>query len=410
MPDPSHPLAFTVDGRAVEVDDDGASLLEVLRDRLGCRGPKDGCSPQGQCGCCTVLVDGAPRVACVTPARRVAGREVTTIDGLPDAGAVGGRVRGDRRQPVRVLHPRHHRAPGRAAGRRRRARRPRTGRARAPRPPVPLHRVAHHPRRLAASSAVLCRHARGSRGRVDEERWWWCCGAGAARGGRCAAGRTRCRARPRRVRGRHRASRRARRRARRARWLVGRRDPHRGPAAGRQGAGPTDDGRGSPAPRPASRRLGPHPAHQLGRACLPRDRRVVVRAGRRTGVAAGERRCVRGQADLGRDPRGPRAGRRPRPSRAGAALTGGHRSPRPETATNRGGRSGRWDGRRAGRPHLRHRRRDPVVRPGAGGGGSRRCRPPDLRRAAAPPAGPKPPCCAPTRRSSPPTVRARRPR
>ncbi|MEO6628502.1 MAG: 2Fe-2S iron-sulfur cluster-binding protein, partial [Aquihabitans sp.] len=54
----------------------------MLRDRLGRRGPKDGCSPQGQCGCCTVLVDGAPRVACVTPARRVAGRVVTTIDGL----------------------------------------------------------------------------------------------------------------------------------------------------------------------------------------------------------------------------------------------------------------------------------------------------------------------------------------
>ncbi|MCU4186236.1 hypothetical protein K6U06_17860 [Acidiferrimicrobium sp. IK] len=44
---------------------------------------KDGCSPQGQCGCCTVLVDGKPRVACVTPLRRVAGRSVTTVDGLP---------------------------------------------------------------------------------------------------------------------------------------------------------------------------------------------------------------------------------------------------------------------------------------------------------------------------------------
>ena len=64
--------------------DDGASLLEVLRDRLGARSPKDGCAPQGQCGCCTVLVDGQPRVACVTPARRVAGRTVTTLDGLPE--------------------------------------------------------------------------------------------------------------------------------------------------------------------------------------------------------------------------------------------------------------------------------------------------------------------------------------
>ncbi len=77
-------VAFTCDGRAVAVPDDGASLLEALRDRLGVRGPKDGCSPQGQCGCCTVLVDGTPRVACVTPVRRVAGRAVTTIAGLPE--------------------------------------------------------------------------------------------------------------------------------------------------------------------------------------------------------------------------------------------------------------------------------------------------------------------------------------
>src|SRR5438128_6143044 len=76
------PLQLRVDGRQVEVADDGGSLLEVLRDRLGVRSPKDGCSPQGQCGCCTVLVDGAPRVACVTPARRIRGRSVTTLDGL----------------------------------------------------------------------------------------------------------------------------------------------------------------------------------------------------------------------------------------------------------------------------------------------------------------------------------------
>ena len=78
-------LSFQVDGRAVTVADDGASLLEVLRDRLGLRSPKDGCAPQGQCGCCTVLVDGQARVACVTPARRVHGRAVTTLDGLSEA-------------------------------------------------------------------------------------------------------------------------------------------------------------------------------------------------------------------------------------------------------------------------------------------------------------------------------------
>lgn len=81
------PLQLTVDGRQVEVPDDGGTLLGALRDHLGMRSAKDGCSPQGQCGCCTVLVDGAPRVACVTPVRRVAGRAVTTVDGLADAGA-----------------------------------------------------------------------------------------------------------------------------------------------------------------------------------------------------------------------------------------------------------------------------------------------------------------------------------
>jgi aerobic-type carbon monoxide dehydrogenase small subunit (CoxS/CutS family) len=66
----------------VEVED-GVSLLDALREELGCRSVKDGCSPQGQCGCCTVWVDGAPRVACVTPVRRIAGRRVTTLEGAP---------------------------------------------------------------------------------------------------------------------------------------------------------------------------------------------------------------------------------------------------------------------------------------------------------------------------------------
>src|SRR3546814_3566136 len=64
------PLQLEVDGQQIEVPDEGRSLLDVLRDEVGLRSPKDGCSPQGQCGCCTVLVDGQPRVACVTPARR----------------------------------------------------------------------------------------------------------------------------------------------------------------------------------------------------------------------------------------------------------------------------------------------------------------------------------------------------
>ena len=75
-------IELTVNGEAVVVDDDTATLLDVLRGQVGATSVKDGCSPQGQCGCCTVLVDGQPRVSCVTPVRRVRGRSVTTVEGL----------------------------------------------------------------------------------------------------------------------------------------------------------------------------------------------------------------------------------------------------------------------------------------------------------------------------------------
>ncbi len=84
QPPTARQLALQVNGRDVSVPDRGDSLLGVLRDELGLTGAKDGCSPQGQCGCCTVLVDGKPRVACVTPARRVVGREIVTIEGLTE--------------------------------------------------------------------------------------------------------------------------------------------------------------------------------------------------------------------------------------------------------------------------------------------------------------------------------------
>jgi aerobic-type carbon monoxide dehydrogenase small subunit (CoxS/CutS family) len=79
-------VQFSCNGEQVELETaPGETLLSVLRERLGIVSPKDGCAPQGQCGCCTVLVDGDPRVACVTPISRVAGRAVVTVEGL-DAG------------------------------------------------------------------------------------------------------------------------------------------------------------------------------------------------------------------------------------------------------------------------------------------------------------------------------------
>jgi nicotinate dehydrogenase subunit A len=60
-----------------------ASLLHVLRNDLALNGPKYGCG-LGQCGTCTVLVDGVAARACVIPAAGVAGRAVTTLEGLAD--------------------------------------------------------------------------------------------------------------------------------------------------------------------------------------------------------------------------------------------------------------------------------------------------------------------------------------
>ena len=78
------PVEFELNGAQVQVPPSG-SLLDSLRETLHIHSVKDGCSPQGQCGCCTVWVDGQPRVSCVTPVARVRGRSVTTIEGLADA-------------------------------------------------------------------------------------------------------------------------------------------------------------------------------------------------------------------------------------------------------------------------------------------------------------------------------------
>jgi len=77
-------LSIKVDGKIFGINDEDVTLLDFLRSETGITSVKDGCSPQGQCGCCTVLVDGQARVSCVTPVRRVAGREITTLQGLGD--------------------------------------------------------------------------------------------------------------------------------------------------------------------------------------------------------------------------------------------------------------------------------------------------------------------------------------
>ncbi len=73
---------FVLNGQPVSTSSDHEHLLAALRHELGIISPKDGCAPSGQCGCCTVLVDGKARVACQTSMEKVQGADVLTVEGL----------------------------------------------------------------------------------------------------------------------------------------------------------------------------------------------------------------------------------------------------------------------------------------------------------------------------------------
>ncbi|QJT04911.1 (2Fe-2S)-binding protein [Streptomyces asoensis] len=76
---------FTVNGRPQEADDvwEGESLLYVLRERLGLPGSKNACE-QGECGSCTVRLDGVPVCSCLVAAGQAEGRDVVTVEGLAE--------------------------------------------------------------------------------------------------------------------------------------------------------------------------------------------------------------------------------------------------------------------------------------------------------------------------------------
>ena len=78
---PSYDLRVNGSTRAVDSSDPDQPLLYVLRDNLGLKGPRFGCG-LGQCGACTVLLDGKAVRSCITPVKQVAGRAVTTLEGL----------------------------------------------------------------------------------------------------------------------------------------------------------------------------------------------------------------------------------------------------------------------------------------------------------------------------------------
>lgn len=84
----SETIEFVVNGRAVAVEDDGTTpLLSVLRENLALRGSKFGCGTE-QCGACMVLIEGTPEYACASELASVAGKSITTIEGLSPRGVL----------------------------------------------------------------------------------------------------------------------------------------------------------------------------------------------------------------------------------------------------------------------------------------------------------------------------------
>ena len=75
-------LELTVNGEVVAVSDTHPHLLSALRDELDLTAAKDGCSPSGQCGCCTVIVDGKATVSCQQPVSKFVGKSITTLEGV----------------------------------------------------------------------------------------------------------------------------------------------------------------------------------------------------------------------------------------------------------------------------------------------------------------------------------------
>jgi aldehyde oxidoreductase len=79
------PISFTLNGEPVRVRRPHPHLLAALREELDVTSPKDGCSPSGQCGCCTVMIDGKAVVSCQQPLDKIAGADVVTLEGVDES-------------------------------------------------------------------------------------------------------------------------------------------------------------------------------------------------------------------------------------------------------------------------------------------------------------------------------------
>src|SRR5262244_504030 len=77
-------ITFNLNGKRVTAPyEPGMHFLEVLREECGVVSAKDGCAPEGTCGCCVVLIDGTPAVSCLRKPEQIEGCHVTTLEGLP---------------------------------------------------------------------------------------------------------------------------------------------------------------------------------------------------------------------------------------------------------------------------------------------------------------------------------------
>ena len=78
-------VTFRVNGRDVSVAADHPHLLAALRDELDITSAKDGCSPTGQCGCCTIMIDGKAQVSCQYAVSKAEGKDIVTLEGVDEA-------------------------------------------------------------------------------------------------------------------------------------------------------------------------------------------------------------------------------------------------------------------------------------------------------------------------------------
>src|SRR5687768_13680665 len=78
-------IRLTLNGDAVEANyEPGMHLLEVLREECGVVSAKNGCAPEGACGCCLVMIDGRPALSCLRKPEQMDGHDIVTLEGLPE--------------------------------------------------------------------------------------------------------------------------------------------------------------------------------------------------------------------------------------------------------------------------------------------------------------------------------------